>query len=126
MNSKCSHGAAFIELKFQKKKNCKKSCTNIHPVCYKMIFRDLRFFLLREANVFLLGDAFLSLLTAEILQTVTRVLAPRPTDVHVSLTKQFDIWLAVLFVLVALPFLWNASVRFTNTRMQSGSFFLWN
>lgn len=88
-----------------------------------MIIRDLRSFLLREANVSFLGDLFLSLLTAEILQTVTRVLAPRPTDTHVSLTKQFDIWLAVLFVLVALPFLWNASVRFTNIRMQSGSFY---
>ena len=78
-----------------------------------MIFRDLRSFLLREANVFFLGDLFLSLLTAEILQTVTRVLA-----------SQFDIWLAVFFVLVALPFLWNASVRLTNIRKQSGSFFV--
>ena len=88
-----------------------------------MIFRDLRFFLLREANVFFLGDVFLILLTAEILQTVTRVLASRPTDVQVSLTKQFDIWLAVFFVLEAFPFLWNASVTLTNIRMRSGSFF---
>lgn len=70
-----------------------------------MIFRDLRFFLLRETNVFFLGDLFLSLMTAEILQTVTRVLASRSTDVHVSLTKQFDIWLAVFFIHVTLPFL---------------------
>lgn len=69
------------------------------------IFLDLRFFLLRETNVIFLGDLFLSFMTAEILQTVTRVLASRPTDVHVSLTKQCDIWLAVFFVHVALPFL---------------------